>query len=184
LRPNLKRMKIKNLDFVEFISESTVKQRVKELADEINNDYFDQAPVFVPVLNGSFMFASDLLKEISVECRVSFVKISSYSGMSSTGQIKSLIGFDGSLFNQNVIIVEDIVDTGLTLERILDELKNLGTKSVEVVTLLRKRPAREKPLNVKYIGFDIDDEFVLGYGLDFDGLGRNSKDIKKANRHV
>jgi hypoxanthine phosphoribosyltransferase len=175
-------MKIKNLNFVEFISEATVKQRVTELANQINKDYEEKAPVFVPVLNGSFMFASDLLKEITSPCRVSFVKISSYSGMKSTGQVKSLIGLDESLFNQNIIIVEDIVDTGLTLERILEELKKLGTKSVEVVTLLRKRPAREKSLEVKYIGFDIDDEFVLGYGLDYDGLGRNSKDIKKADR--
>jgi hypoxanthine phosphoribosyltransferase len=175
-------MKIKNIEFVQFISEATVRQRVIELATQINKDYEHKSPVFVPVLNGSFMFASDLLKEITAPCRVSFVKISSYSGMASTGQVKSLIGLDESLFNQNIIIVEDIVDTGLTLERILEELKKLGTKSVEVVTLLRKKPAREKSLEVKYIGFDIDEEFVLGYGLDYDGLGRNSKDIKKANR--
>jgi hypoxanthine phosphoribosyltransferase len=175
-------MKIKNLEFIDFISEAAVKERVRDLAVQINNDYADQSPVFVPVLNGSFMFAADLLKEITTPCRVSFVKVASYTGMTSTGQVKSLIGLDESLFNQHIVIVEDIVDTGLTLERLIDELQRLGTKSVEVVTLLRKKPAREKGLNVKYLGFDIDEEFVLGYGLDYDGFGRNSKDIKKANR--
>lgn len=175
-------MKIKNLEFVEFISEATVQQRITSLAQEINNDYADKTPVFLPVLNGSFMFASDLVKEFNAACRVSFVKVSSYSGTTSTGQLKTLIGLDESLFNQHVIVVEDIVDTGLTLEKIVEELQKLGTKSVEVVSLLRKKPAREKSLHVKYVGFEIDDEFVLGYGLDFDGLGRNSKDIKKAIR--
>lgn len=175
-------MKIKNLEFVEFIGESELKQRVLALAEEINRDYAEKSPVFLPVLNGSFMFASDLMKEMNIACKISFVKVSSYSGTQSTGQLKTLIGLDESLFNQNVLIVEDIVDTGLTLQKIVDELKSLGTKSVEVISLLRKKPAREKGLAVKYIGFDIEDEFVLGYGLDYDGLGRNLKDILKAKR--
>lgn len=175
-------MKIKNLNFVPFIDEQIISDRVQELASEINEDYKDKAPVFLPVLNGSFIFASDLMKSINVPCRVSFVKVSSYSGVQSTGQLKSLIGLDESLFNQHVLIVEDIVDTGLTLQRIAEELKTLGTKSVEVVSLLRKKPAREKGLFVKYLGFDIEDEFVLGYGLDFDGLGRNSKSLLRAQR--
>lgn len=175
-------MKIKNLEFVPFIGEATITKRIGELAKQIDEDYADKCPVFLPVLNGSFMFASDLIKEVSVPCRVSFVKVSSYSGTKSTGQLKSLIGLDESLFNQHIIVVEDIVDTGLTLEQLIEELEKLGTKSVEVVSLLRKAPAREKSLHVKYIGFDINDEFVLGYGLDFDGLGRNSRDVKKANR--
>jgi len=135
--------------------------------------------MFLPILNGSFMFAADLLKEIKVPCRVSFVKTSSYSGTSSTGQLKTLIGHDESLFNQHIIIVEDIVDTGLTLEKIIEELRALGAKSVEAVTLLRKKPAREKKVDVKYVGFDLEMEFVLGYGLDYDGLGRNYKDLYK-----
>jgi len=152
------------------------------MARQINEDYTDKTPVFLPVLNGSFMFASDIIQELDIPCRISFVKVSSYVGTQSTGQLKSLIGLDESLFNQNVVIIEDIVDTGLTLQRIVDELKTLGTKSVEVMSLLRKKPARDKGLNVKYVGFDIESEFVLGYGLDFDGLGRNSKMLFKANR--
>jgi hypoxanthine phosphoribosyltransferase len=173
-------MKIKHLEFTSFISEATVKEKIIQLARQINEDYIDKTPVFLPVLNGSFIFAADLMKEISIPCRVSFVKVSSYSGTASTGQLKSLIGLEESLFNQHVLIIEDIVDTGFTLQKIVEELQTLGTKSVEVISLLRKKPAREKGLKVRYIGFDIDDEFVLGYGLDFDGLGRNLKEIYRA----
>jgi hypoxanthine phosphoribosyltransferase len=172
-------MKIKNLEFQHFIREEQVLQKVQTLADAVSKDYEDKSPVFLPVLNGSFMFAADLIKRVSIPCRISFVKVSSYSGVASTGQLKTLVGLDESLFNQHIIIVEDIVDTGFTLERIVDELKALGTKSVQVATLLRKKPAREKNIFVKYVGFDIEDEFVLGYGLDYDGLGRNFKDIYK-----
>jgi hypoxanthine phosphoribosyltransferase len=175
-------MKIKDLEFNEFISESRVLESVQTLAETISNDYESLSPVFLPVLNGSFMFASDLIKRVTIPSRVSFVKVSSYEGTNSSGQLKTLVGIDESLFNQNIIIVEDIVDTGFTLEKIMAELKSLGTKSVEVVTLLRKTPAREKNIHVKYVGFDIHDEFVLGYGLDYDGLGRNYKDIYKAAR--
>lgn len=173
-------MKIKDLEFKKFIPATKIEEKVADLAAEINRDYKDKTPVFLPILNGSFMFASDLLKEIKIPCRVSFVKTSSYAGTTSTGQLKTLIGHDESLFNQHILIVEDIVDTGLTLEKIMNELRGLGAKSVEVISLLRKKPAREKKLEVKYIGFELDDEFVLGYGLDYDGLGRNYKDIYKA----
>lgn len=172
-------MKIKDLEFKKFIAGSEIEKKIVELASRINHDYKNQSPVFLPVLNGSFMFAADLLKEVKIQCRVSFVKTSSYSGTSSTGQLKTLIGHDESLFNQNIIIVEDIVDTGLTLEKIMEELRSLGTKSVEAVSLLRKKEAREKNIGVKYVGFDLDSEFVVGYGLDYDGFGRNYKDIYK-----
>lgn len=172
-------MKVQDLEFKKFITAPAISEKVKTLANQLNHDYKDKTPVFLPILNGSFMFASDLLKEVSVPCRVSFVKTSSYSGTSSTGQLKTLIGHDESLFNQHIIIVEDIVDTGLTLEKIIEELRSLGAKSVEAVTLLRKKPAREKKVDVKYVGFDLDDEFVVGYGMDYDGLGRNHKDLYK-----
>lgn len=170
-------MKIKDLTFGKFISAEQILQKTAALAKQINKDYEDKAPIFLPILNGSFMFASDLMKEVSIPCRISFVKISSYQGIQSTGQLKTLIGHEESLFNQNIIIVEDIVDTGLTLQKIVSELKELGAKSVEVAALLRKKPAREKNISVKYVGFEIENEFVLGYGLDYDGLGRNLKDI-------
>jgi hypoxanthine phosphoribosyltransferase len=174
-------MKIKDLEFEMLITEQEIKQKINVLAEGVNVDYADKTPVFLPILNGSFMFSADLLKVISIPCRISFVKISSYSGTSSTGQIKTLIGLEESLFNQDIIIVEDIVDTGLTLQKLIEELKGLGTKSVEVISLLRKRAAREKEIPVKYVGFEIENEFVVGYGLDYDGLGRNLIDIYKTD---
>jgi hypoxanthine phosphoribosyltransferase len=179
LRPVLHGMRIKDLEFKEFIDSKRIQQKVKELALSINNDYADKSPLFLPILNGSFVFAADLIKEINIPCKVSFVKISSYSGTQSTGQLKTLIGLEESLFGQNILIVEDIVDTGQTLQKILEELRGLGAKSVEVVALLRKKPARDKEVDVRYVGFDIEEEFVLGYGLDYDGLGRNTCDIYK-----
>lgn len=172
-------MKVKDLKFRKFIAAAKISHKVEELAAVISEDYKDKTPIFVPVLNGSFMFAADLLKEIQIPCRVSFVKMSSYSGTASTGQLKTLIGHEESLFNQDIIVVEDIVDSGLTLQKIMDELKGRGAKSVEAVALLRKKEAREKKIEVKYIGFELDSEFVLGYGLDYDGLGRNHKDLYK-----
>lgn len=174
-------MKIKELEFEKFISEDEIKQKVTLLAETIDHDYAAKTPVFLPILNGSFMFSADLLKQVSIPCRVSFVKISSYVGTVSSGQIKTLIGLEESLFNQDIIIVEDIIDTGLTLQKIIEELKSLGTKSVEVISLLRKKPARDKNIPVKYPGFDIGTEFVVGYGLDYDGLGRNLKDIYRTD---
>lgn len=172
-------MKIKDLEFKKFITAARIEEKTAELASSINNDYKNQTPVFLPILNGSFMFASDLLKEIKIPCRISFVKTSSYSGTSSTGQLKTLIGHDESLFNQDIIIIEDIVDSGLTIEKITEELRGLGAKSVEVISLLRKKGAREKKTDVKYVGFELESEFVVGYGLDYDGYGRNYKDIYK-----
>lgn len=173
-------IKIKDLEFKKFIPAAKIDEKVAELAAQINHDYKDKTPVFLPILNGSFMFASDLIKEIKIPCRISFVKTSSYSGTSSTGQLKTLIGHDESLFNQHILIIEDIVDSGLTLEKIMVELRDRGAKTVEAISLLRKKPAREKNIEVKYVGFDLENEFVLGYGLDYDGLGRNYKDIYKA----
>lgn len=173
-------MQIKGVEFVEFISEEAIQQKVTALAADINESYAERNPVFLPVLNGSFMFAADLLRQITIPSRVSFVKLSSYDGMSSTGQLKTLLGLEQSLFKQDVLVVEDIVDTGLTLERIVSDLHDLGTNSVEVITLLRKKPAREKGVNVRFVGFDIEEEFVLGYGLDYDGLGRNYRQLFRA----
>lgn len=174
-------MRIKDLEFEKFITENDINQKVRSLAEAIDHDYASKTPVFLPILNGSFMFSADLLKQITIPCRVSFVKISSYVGTVSSGQIKTLIGLEESLFNQDIIIVEDIIDTGFTLQKIVEELKSLGTKSVEVISLLRKKPARDKRISVKYLGFEIENEFVVGYGLDYDGLGRNLRDVYKTD---
>ena len=170
-------MKIKDLTFKQYINKSDIQGKVRSLAAQINADYAGRSPVFLPILNGSFMFAGDLIKQIDLPCRVSFVKLSSYAGTASTGQLKSMIGIEESLFNQDILIIEDIIDTGVTLQKIVEDLKNLGTRSVEIVALLRKQHAREKGVAIKYVGFEIENEFVVGYGLDYDGLGRNLKEI-------
>jgi hypoxanthine phosphoribosyltransferase len=172
-------MKIKDLEFKKFIPADRIEKKIIALAKRIDKDYEDRTPVFLSILNGSFMFASDLMKQISIPCRISFVKVSSYAGTASTGQIKTLIGHEESLFGLDIIIIEDIVDSGLTLQKIMEDLKGLGAKSVEAISLLRKQEAREKNIAVKYIGFELDNEFVLGYGLDYDGLGRNFPDLYK-----
>ena len=176
LRPTVD-MQIKNLTFKKHLPESKIQKRIEILANEINKDYAERTPLFLPVLNGSFMFASDLIKRITIDCRISFTKVSSYSGTASSGQLKTLIGHEESVFNCDLLIIEDIIDTGLTLSRITEELKGLGAKSVETVSLLRKKPARDKNVPVKYVGFELEEEFVVGYGLDYDGLGRNLKDL-------
>jgi len=172
-------MKIKDVAFKKFISQTKIEEKVTELAAQISEDYKGKTPVLLPILNGAFMFASDLIKEITVPCRVSFVKISSYQGTQSTGQLKTLVGHEESLFNQDILIVEDIVDSGMTLEKIMLELRDRGAKTVEAVSLLRKKIAREKNIGVKYVGFELEEEFVVGYGLDYDGLGRNYRDLYK-----
>lgn len=172
-------MKIKDLTFKKFISAEKIDAKVKEVAQQLREDYHDKTPLFLPILNGSFIFAADLIRHVDLPCRVSFVKHSSYQGTASTGQLKTLIGLNESIFNQDIIIVEDIMDTGLTLSKVVEELRSLGTRSVEIATLIRKAPAREHAVQPKYVGFDIDDEFVLGYGLDYEGLGRNLRDIYK-----
>lgn len=177
-------MKIKDLEFKKFIPADRIQKKVTALANRIDKDYKDKTPVFLPVLNGSFIFAADLLKQVTIPCRVSFVKVTSYAGTASTGQLKTLIGHEESLFGLDIIIIEDIIDTGLTLQKIMAELKELGAKSVEAISLLRKKSAREKNVEIKYVGFDIEDEFVLGYGLDYDGLGRNSEDLFKSTSNI
>lgn len=173
-------MKIKNLEFKKFISAAKIEEKVKSLADQINQDYHGKAPLLLPILNGSFIFTADLVRELKLDCRISFVKHSSYQGTQSTGQLNTLIGLNESLFGQDLIIIEDIMDTGLTLSKVVNELTGLGTRSVEIVTLIRKAPSREHAVQPKYIGFDLENEFVLGYGLDYDGFGRNLKDIYKS----
>jgi hypoxanthine phosphoribosyltransferase len=173
-------MKVKDLEFKKFIPASKIEEKTKELAETITADYKDKTPIFLPILNGSFIFAADLIRELKIDCKVSFVKHSSYQGTQSTGQLKTLIGLNESLFGQDLIIIEDIMDTGLTLTKVVEELSSLGTRSVEIVTLIRKATARQQAIQPKYVGFDIEEEFVLGYGLDYEGLGRNLKDIYKS----
>ena len=170
-------MKVKDKNFVSYLSEEEIQKKIKELASAINKEYKETKPLFIAILNGSFMFASDLFKEIKLECEISFMKLSSYEEMSSTGNVRELIGLNENVFNRDVVIIEDIVDTGHTMVNVLEQFKDRGVKSVEVVSLLIKPEALENPVTIKYVGFEIPNKFVVGYGLDYDGFGRNSKAI-------
>lgn len=170
-------MKLKDLTFKKYIKEATILEKIAELAGQINKDYKGKDPIFLPILNGSFLFAADLMREIKIPCRISFVKIASYEGTSSTGTLKTLIGIQESIFNKDLIIIEDIIDTGTTIDQVVIEMKERGARTVEVASLLRKEKAREKDITPKYLGFDISNAFVVGYGLDYDGYGRNLRDI-------
>lgn len=170
-------MKIKDKEFEILISGDRIQNRVKEIADQINEDYRDKDPIFLAILNGSFMFASDLMKEIRIPSRISFIKVASYYHTASTGEVKKLIGLHEDITQRNVIIVEDIVDTGFTLEKTMEEVGTANPSSVEVATVLLKPDALKREVDLKYVGFEIPNEFVIGYGLDYDGYGRNYRDI-------
>jgi len=171
--------KIHDQQFDILISEDRIQGRIKELADQLNEDYKNQNPLFLSILNGAFIFTADLFREINIPAEVSFIKLKSYRRMETTGKVKELIGLEHNIFNRNIIIIEDIVDTGKTLRHILEEFHELGTKSIEILTLLYKPEASKISLDLKYVGFEIPNEFVVGYGLDYDGYGRNLKDIYK-----
>jgi hypoxanthine phosphoribosyltransferase len=163
--------------FETYLTEGTIQHRVKELARQIDEDYAGKRPLFIAILNGSFMFAADLFKYLQIEAEISFIKISSYKGMQSTGRVVTTIGLDDDLFGRDVILLEDIVDTGKTLHNFLPRLEHQQPRSLRLATLLHKPEATEYPLQLDYVGFSIPNKFVLGYGLDYDGLGRNLKEI-------
>ena len=159
------------------MSEDTIQQRIRELADRINSDYRERNPLFIAILNGSFMFAADLFKNLDAAVEISFIKVASYDQFSSSGKVSKLIGLTEPLHNRDVIILEDIIDTGLTMENIKEMIMDQAPGSVEIVTLLHKPEALKVDLNIKYCGFEIPNKFVVGYGLDYDGLGRNFREI-------
>jgi len=170
-------VKVHDKSFDIYLSSETIQQRVKELADQINTDYAGKRPLFIAILNGSFMFAADLFKNLTIEAEICFIKLASYKGMKSSGNVVTSIGLEDDLFGKEVIIVEDIVDTGKTLHNFLPKLGHQQPKSLRIATLLHKSEATVFPLHPDYVGFVIPDKFVVGYGLDYDGLGRNLKEI-------
>lgn len=171
------KIKVKDKEFTPYLSREQIAERVSAIGEQINQDYADKNPLFVAVLNGSFMFASDLLKYVTIPCEITFIKLNSYHKTHSTGKVRELIGLDENIFGRNLIIIEDIVDTGLTMKHMLDELKELGPKSIEVASLLHKPDATVEELSLRYTGFEIPNKFVVGYGLDYDGQGRNLNDV-------
>lgn len=172
-------LQINNQTFQIFIPESEILARIAQLAQVLQTDYQNTRPLFLAVLNGSFMFASDLLKCFNLECEIQFVKLSSYQGMQSTGKVSELIGLNQSIANRDIIILEDIIDTGLTIHELLKSVHELNPKSVEVCALLLKPDALKVPVQIKYVGFTVGNDFLLGYGLDYDGLGRNLRHVFK-----
>lgn len=143
----------------------------------ISKDYEGRCPLFLVVLNGAFLFAGELVKHIPLTCEITFIRLSSYSQTESTGKVKEIIGLDDNIENRDIIIIEDIVDTGLTIAQLLKQIEDKKPKSVEIATLLHKPEALKTPVAMRYIGFEIENKFVVGYGLDYDGIGRNLDSI-------
>jgi hypoxanthine phosphoribosyltransferase len=170
-------IKVHDKTFETYLPEATIQQRVKEIAHAINKDYAGKRPFCIAILNGSFMFASDLFKNLTIEAELCFIKLASYKGMRSSGKVVTSIGLDDDLFGKDVIIVEDIVDTGKTMHNFLPKLMHQQPVSLKIATLLHKPEATEYPLTLDYIGFEIPNKFVVGYGLDYEGLGRNLREI-------
>ena len=172
-----KLVKLHDKSFRLYKSENEILAAVRTIAGQINDDYIGKRPLLVPILNGSFLFAADLFKELKLDCEVSFIKAVSYNGMNSTGSATMLLGLNQNIEGRHIIIIEDIVDTGNTLARILPELQAQNPASIKVAALLFKPLALKADVMPDYIGMEIPNDFIVGYGLDYDGLGRNLRDI-------
>ena len=172
-------VKILDKEFSIYLTEEQILKEVKRVATEINKDHKNENPIFMGILNGSFMFASDLYKDITLDSQITFLKLASYQGTSTTGKIKRLIGINEDIKDKTVIIIEDIVDTGNTLDSIIKQLRGYEPKEIKLVTLLYKPEAYTKDFTIDYKCFDIPNDFIVGYGLDYDGYGRNLRHIYK-----
>lgn len=170
-------IKLHDKSFDTYLSEESIQKKIAELAASINKDYKDKNPLFIAILNGSFMFAADLFKHLTINAEICFIKLASYKGMKSTGHVTTAIGLDEDLYDRDVVILEDIVDTGKTLQHFLPKLHHQQPKSLKIASLLHKPDATVVPITIDYLGFAIPNKFVVGYGLDYDGLGRNLKEI-------
>lgn len=169
--------------FETYLSEQEIQEKINIIAGQINRDYEGRQPLFIAILNGSFMFAADLFRRLTIDAEICFIKLASYRGMKSSGNVITAIGLDQDLFGREVIIVEDIVDTGKTLNEFLPKLDHQQPKSLKIVALLHKPEATQFQLKIDYLGFSIPNKFVVGYGLDYDGLGRNLKEIYQLAEH-
>ncbi|MBQ8221282.1 MAG: hypoxanthine phosphoribosyltransferase [Bacteroidaceae bacterium] len=170
-------IKIKDKNFTVSISEEKILKEVERLAAQISRDLEGKNPLFLGILNGSFMFAADLFRRITIPAEISFVKLASYEGTASTGVIKEVIGLSENISGRTIVVVEDIVDTGCTMQKLLENLGTRSPESIHVCTLLLKPEKLKVPLNVEYVALEIPNDFIVGYGLDYDGFGRNLKDI-------
>lgn len=172
-------MRVHDKLFDPYLSKEKIETRVTFLAERLNADYAGKTPLFIAILNGSFIFASDLFKKLYIEAEICFIKLASYKGSKSTGHVVTAIGLDIDIIGRDIVIIEDIVDTGKTLTEFLPQLHHQQPASLKIVALLHKEEATKFPVPIDYLGFTIPDKFVVGYGLDYDGLGRNIPEIYK-----
>jgi hypoxanthine phosphoribosyltransferase len=170
-------IKLHDKTFDTYLSAESIQEKIRGIAADISRDYQGRKPLFLAILNGSFMFAADLFRHLTIDAEICFIKLASYKGMKSTGQIITAIGLDQDVFGRDIIIIEDIVDTGKTLHEFLPKLHHQQPASLKIASLLHKPEATVFPLEIEYLGFSIPNKFVVGYGLDYDGLGRNLKEI-------
>lgn len=170
-------LRVHDKEFEPYLSAAAISAKVAGMAEAINNDYAGKKPLFIAILNGSFIFAADLFKNISIEAEICFIKLASYKGTKSSGHVITAIGLDTDIIDRHIIILEDIVDTGKTLSEFLPQLQHQQPASMVIAALLHKPEATVYPIDIKYLGFSIPNKFVLGYGLDYDGLGRNLGEI-------
>lgn len=168
---------VKDKEFEIYITSDKIQEAVGHLAEKINEDLKGENPLFISVLNGSFIFAADLLKKIKIDCGISFIKLASYQGTSSTGDVRTLVGLDEDVKDRSVIIVEDIVDTGNTIVNLVEQLTSMGPKQIKIATLLFKPDSYDKDITIDYKALEVPNDFLVGYGLDYDGLGRNHEHI-------
>jgi hypoxanthine phosphoribosyltransferase len=173
----MSRITIKDKTFEPTMAESEIKQRVRELAQQMSRELDGKNPLFLAVLNGAFIFAADLMREMTIPCEISFVKLASYQGTTSTGTIKEVIGINEDLAGRTVVIVEDIVESGLTMKRMMEQIGTRNPASVKVCTLFFKPEKLVEDLKLDYVAFEIPNDFILGYGLDYDQQGRGLKDL-------
>ncbi|HOF98063.1 MAG TPA: hypoxanthine phosphoribosyltransferase [Paludibacteraceae bacterium] len=170
-------VQIKDKKFKKFIPEQEILSSIRKIGQEINKTLKDKNPLFISVLNGAFMFTSDLMKVVNIPCEITFIKLSSYEGLYSSGSVKEVMGLNENIVGRNVVILEDIIDTGLTMEQIIDSLKAKGAGEIRVATFLQKPDALQRNIKIDYIAMKIPNEFIIGYGLDYNGYGRNLKDV-------
>jgi hypoxanthine phosphoribosyltransferase len=175
----MNKIRVKDKEFELFISADSISETISRIANQLNTDLKGKDPLFLVILNGAFMFAGDLIKKITIDCEVSFVKLSSYSGTRSTLVVKELIGLNEVLKGRTVVVLEDIIDTGVTMEIMINKLREMNAGEVRIVTFLFKPEALTKDFTIDYVGMEIPNKFIVGYGLDYDGFGRNLPDIYK-----
>ena len=173
----MSRVTIKDKTFETSIPEAEILKRVKAVAERLNHDFAGKNPLFLAVLNGAFVFAADLMREVTIPCEISFVKLASYQGTTSTGKVTEVLGVNEDLSGRHIVIIEDIVDTGLTMKRMIESLGTRHPASVDVCALLLKPEKLQVELDIKYVAMEIPNDFIVGYGLDYDQQGRTLRDI-------